>query len=264
MYRVRVISMEGGETMSYLNSINNSFMNFNYPYSQNQSNNVFNMSSLFGDYASIKSGSYGKLLKAYYSATDDETSNKLSSIIKGKESSENIALKEDADSLQKSSADLYTRGSKSLFNKKEIKTTDSETGEVTISKDYDREAILNGVKSFVSDYNKLIDTASSSKSNNVLRKALYMTNQTKTYSYTLDQAGITIGKDNKLTIDETKFKEANMDNIKDLFNGSNSLSSRVGRAASDIGLQLLRDNTYSQRGTYNMNNYYNNSLNMYL
>lgn len=254
--------------MSYINSINSGFMNFNYSNTQNKSNSIYDMSGLFGDYASIKSGSYGKLLKAYYSATDDGTSNRLSSMIKGNESNkeqkELLALKPDADLLYKSSVDLYTRGSKSLFNKVEVEIKDPDTGDITKTKDYDRNAIYDGVKSFISDYNKIIDSASASDNQNILRKTLYMTNQTKTFSHTLEKAGIKIGHDNKLSIDEDKFGKTNMEDVKNLFNGNSSLAYRTGRAASEIGRQILRDNTYSQKGLYNTNNYFASSFNMYL
>ena len=95
--------------------------------SNSRSNNTNSISSSFtflSDYASIKNGSYGKLLKAYYAKTseDDTTTssaNKYSSKL-GASTSEDTAetlakVQSSTDSLKESADALLETGSKSVF-----------------------------------------------------------------------------------------------------------------------------------------------------
>ena len=106
------------------------------------------------DYASIKNGSYGKLVKAYYAKQDAD---KMSS---GKDSVQKSTLmKTGADALKKS-ADALSNAS--LWEKKKITKKDEKTGEETEVEDYDWEAITKAVKSFVEDYNDVIEKSGES------------------------------------------------------------------------------------------------------
>ena len=80
---------------------------------------------MLSDYAAIKNGSYGKLMKAYYAKQDAE---KLSG--KGDTSQKLTLMKTSADSLKKSADALNDA---SLWEKKK----DEKTGEETEVEDYD-------------------------------------------------------------------------------------------------------------------------------
>ena len=77
--------------------------------------------NMLSDYAAIKNGSYGKLMKAYYAKQDAE---KLSG--KGDTSQKLTLMKTSADSLKKSADAL---NDSSLLEKKKIKKKDEKTGE---------------------------------------------------------------------------------------------------------------------------------------
>ena len=79
------------------------------------------------DYAMIKNGSYGKLMKAYYAKQDAD---KLSQT--GDSSKTLTLMRSSADSLKKSAEAL---GNASLYEKKKFKKKDEETGEIWLPKE---------------------------------------------------------------------------------------------------------------------------------
>ena len=109
---------------------------------------------MLSDYAAIKNGSYGKLMKAYYAKQDAE---KLSG--KGDTSQKLTLMKTSADSLKKSADAL---NDSSLWEKKKIKKKDEKTGEEIEVEDYDWDKITKAVKSFVEDYNDVVKEAGES------------------------------------------------------------------------------------------------------
>ena len=110
--------------------------------------------NMLSDYAAIKNGSYGKLMKAYYAKQDAE---KLSG--KGDTSQKLTLMKTSADSLKKSADALNDA---SLWEKKKMKKKDEKTGEETEVEDYDWDKITKAVKSFVEDYNDVVKEAGES------------------------------------------------------------------------------------------------------
>ena len=224
--------------------------------------------NFLSDYQSIKNGSYGKLLKAYYkkvgnentstsSTEKEDNSSKLSTSL-SKDSAKTLSEINKAAGKVKESADALTStGKESVFNGKEV-TTENEDGTTTTSTQYDMDAIYNAVSGFVKDYNSLVDSVNKSDSANVLKAGQNMTNITSLYSKTFEKVGITIGEDNKLSIDEDKFKSADVSRIKSLFNDSPSFAKSIASQASFVDYaanrESLKANTYNKTGAYS-NNY---------
>ncbi len=209
------------------------------------------------DYAMIKNGSYGKLMKAYYAKQDAD---KLSQF--GDSSKTLTLMRSSADSLKKSAVAL---GGASLYEKKKFRKKDEETGEEIEVEDYDWDAITKAVKTFVDDYNSVVEQAGNSETKNVLRNAAWMTSITEKTGNLLSKAGITIGKGNKLEFDEEALKKKTMlgesgielDNIstlKSLFTGYGSFASRIAQKASAISSAAARtkgvDKIYNKNGAY--------------
>ena len=209
------------------------------------------------DYAMIKNGSYGKLMKAYYAKQDAD---KLSQF--GDSSQTLTLMRSSADSLKKSAEAL---GDASLYEKKKYKKKDEETGEETEVWDYDWDAITKAVKTFVDDYNSVVEQAGDSETKNVLRNAAWMTSMTEKTGNLLSKVGITVGKGNKLEFDEEALKEKTtlgkssieLDNISDLkllFTGYGSFADRIAQKASAISNAAARtkgvDKTYNKNGAY--------------
>lgn len=217
------------------------------------------------EYASIKSGAYGKALKAYYAkntsksggaSNDGKTKETNSSKLQKDTAKQTLSeIKNDAGDLYSAANKLTTTGSKSLFNKKDITTT-NEDGTKTTKNDYDRNAIYSAVKNFANEYNSLIDSAGSDAAGkNTARTLSSMMNLTDVFKNQLEKVGITVESSGKLTVDEEEFKKADMLKVKGLFNGANSYASNIGGYASTIGSYASSDlnygKTYTSTGAYN-------------
>lgn len=209
------------------------------------------------DYAMIKNGSYGKLMKAYYAKQDAD---KLSQT--GDSSKTLTLMRSSADSLKKSAEAL---GNASLYEKKKFKKKDEETGEETEVEDYDWDSITKAVKSFVDDYNAVVEQTGNSETKNVLRNAAWMTSITEKAGNLLREAGITVGKGNKLEFDEDALKKKkvlgksgiesdNISTLKSLFTGYGSFGGQISQKASAISSAAARtkgvDKTYNKNGAY--------------
>ena len=214
------------------------------------------------DYASIKNGSYGKLLKAYYSkdSGSSKSSEAAQKIVGNSYDSKatNSSLSKDTAALSKSADALLKKGEGSLFEEKEIVSKD-ENGVETKTKGYDRDAIYKAVSDFAKDYNALIDSASKSNNTSVLSTAANMTSQTAVYSKALEKIGVKIGEDNTLSIDKDTFDKADVSSIKSLFNGSGSFADMT-KSRSDIIEASARSDSLKAGGTYASTGMYNNAL----
>lgn len=223
-------------------------------------------STFLSDYASIKNGSYGKLMKAYYSKNPSESVSKLAkqSVSKSKVDTKTLANVDSTTDALKASADkLLEKGSKSLFKEVDI-TTKDKNGVETTTKGYDMDAIYKAVSTFVNDYNAVLGTFKDINSTSLSGKLNNLAGTAKANSKTLAKVGITVNKDNTLSIDKDTFFGANASTVKDLFNGNYSFSYRISAQASIINYaaqnEASKSNTYNYAGSYS-NNY--NSGNMF-
>ena len=199
------------------------------------------------DYASIKNGSYGKLLKAYYAKQDaDKANSGVDSVQKSTQ------MKTGADALKKS-ADVLNNDE--LWEKKKIKKKDEKTREEIEVEEYDWNAITKAMKSFVENYNAVVEQAGDSNSKDVLRNAVWMTGMTEANENMLSKIGITIGKGNKMELDEEVLKKADINTLKNFFTGHNSFADKISMKANSISHAAAR-----VCGTYKSNGIYNNSL----
>lgn len=197
------------------------------------------------DYAAIKNGSYGKLMKAYYrnksaeaSAADSNSDTKQASLL----------MKSNSDALQSSVKALMED---SLWEKKTITKKDEKTGDTTETTDYDWDAITKAVKSFVENYNSTIGKAAESNNKDVLKNAARMTSATTEMSKLLGEVGIKIGTENKLEVDEDKLKSASVGTLKTLFTGMHSFADKVLQKSTAISRAAAGSNKiYTNNATY--------------
>lgn len=210
------------------------------------------------EYASIRSGSYGKLMRSYFSMdstkgtskSDDSTKNTIEDLATttstSKDSTKTLAaIESDAKELTDSAKALYTRSNNKVFTK------DSGGS-------YDTDKIYKAVKRFADDYNSMLDTAGKSSTNRISRSVSSMKNETSYNEKPLKEIGITVDeKTGKLSVDETTFKSADTEKIKNLFNGTGSYAYSVATKAamteSYAKSEAAKSNTYTKNGTYNYN-----------
>ena len=205
-------------------------------------------------YSLIKSGSYFKLMQAYYSTDEGKSSSIVSSTSTSKDSVKTLASIENAsEDLGESAEKLYKTGSKSVFNKKSVTGEDGKT-----TQEYDKDAIYKAVDSFVSDYNSLVKAASKSETSRIANAAAAMVNATSKNSSLLKEIGISINsEDYTLSVDEKAFKEADMNTVKSVFNGNGSYGYSVAVKASMINsyaeMESAKSNTYTNTGNFTYN-----------
>ena len=196
------------------------------------------------DYAMIKKGTYGKLLKAYYAK---EKTEKAAS---GGDSKPKLSqMAGNAGAMAKSVQALMQN---SLWEKKTIKEKNETTGEESEKEDYDWKAITKAVKAFIDDYNATIESAGDSNVKEVLRNAAWMTETTSSSERLLGKVGITVGSGNKLELDVDALKSADISTLKTLFTGYNSYADKImtkgnamATAAANAGGAYTNNGTYS-------------------
>ena len=149
------------------------------------------------DYAMIKSGAYYKLMKAYY-AEEDSTSTSLSE----EDEKSYTTAKSAAEDLAQSTASLMSSD---------------------FSED-NREDLLASLKSWVEDYNSLIESTDDVDDTATLRQVLWLTQSTSANENLLSKIGITVNSDNTLSLDEDTFEDADLTTLQTLFSRSQTSS----------------------------------------
>ena len=198
-----------------------------------QSNGLLGIN--LADYASIKNGSYGKLMKSYYAMDEAKDDKKSNSKNDTDDSDATIkSIKNSAKELKESAAGLYA--SKSLFEK-------DANGE------YDMEAIYEKVSAFIDDYNAALESVGAAETESIAKAGANMVNATTNNIDMLAKLGISVsGIDFTLSIDKEDFMNANMADIKSMFSGVGSFAYQVGAKASRI-YSMVEDKV-SGAGTY--------------
>jgi hypothetical protein len=210
----------------------------------------------YSDYASIKSGAYGKLMKSYYalnsdsstktSSSSDSTTVSKTSTSTSKDSSKVLAnIESGAEELTSTAKELYTRSNNKVFTK-------------DTKGNYDTDKIYEKVSDFVEDYNSLLSSATKSNTSRIENAVNSMTNLTKTNTDALKDIGISVdSKNGTLSIDADTFKGSDMDKVKSLFYGTSSYAYGVATQSSMIDSyaqsEATKANTYGSNGTYTYN-----------
>jgi len=201
-------------------------------------------------YASIKNGSYGKLLKAYYKETGKESvqstqqetqKDTQKDVVSSKEKEALTKMQSTTDKLKESADALLDNGKNSVFNKEEA------------------DAVYNAVNQFVKDYNSVVSAAKEVGTDNVAKKAANMIESTRMNAKLLNQVGITINEDNSLSLDKETFQKADVSKVKNLFNSTGSFGYGVSAKASM--LNYAADRAATKANTYTVNGTYNNTYN---
>lgn len=185
-------------------------------------------SNWLGDYAMIKNGSYGRLMKAYYSdakssssstSTSGKTSNTSNVLDKILEEKRNPKVSKEA---QKANANL-TAGLSSLKTSvsalQNDKTyTDTANGQSAADK------VVSAVKSYVSEYNNVVTAA---KDSTLTNKTAYVANMMRATSANADklaEIGVTVNSNGTIDLNEAKLKAAGVSKVQELFSSKDIMS----------------------------------------
>lgn len=182
---------------------------FNNSNGKKNSNDIFSAINL-SDYNTIKSGSYGKLLKAYYKKEDvdakDAASDKTTAKVESSQTKEFKEIQTEADKLRDSASKLMQKGSKSVFGEENM------------------EKVYSAVSKFVDSFNATVKKGEESDTKAIFKEAEGLVTLAKDYEEELKNMGITMDKDNKLVVDKDVFLKADVNEVKELFNGKNSFA----------------------------------------
>ena len=206
-------------------SVNFSTNDYSYLFSGLTGANSSSSSSspnLLSDYASIKNGSYGKLMKAYYSEGKSKGSSKASS----KETVDNTAVK-NLNKVQ-TATDALKESAEALTKKENIGYED--------------------VKSFVDNYNSLISAANKVSDKSTVDRATRLVGDTLANYKLLGKIGVTVNEDSTLSVDKDAFEKANKLTVESLFKGTGSYADKISSQASLI--KYSADRAVSKAGTY--------------
>lgn len=230
------------------------------------------LSNILGDYASIKNGSYGRLMKAYYKESGSSSSSSSTSSAKRtkttvddiiaekrqrekkvetEESKAYTSVKSSTRDLQKS-VNKLTSNSGSLFEEKLMSSVD-ENGVETLEFGYDKNAIYDAVSDFVKNYNSVLSAANSTGNSSITSRMESMEKATYQNRDALKQLGITINADNSLSINKDTFMKADMGKVQNVFTDKSYdkiLDANADMMWDNAKYEQLRANTYTYDGTF--------------
>ena len=214
---------------------------FNLFNSVGNSQNNFFSSMNFADYASIRNGSYNKLVKAYYAKTDSGSSS--SSTTAGSKKTGDKKYWDYNEKIKNPPKKDYhywnynekIKGEKAPGEKfVDIKNAAANVRSATTSMEKSGEITYDAVSSYVSRYNDLVTATKNSGSVAINSSMRSISDYTKSNAQALAEIGITIDDKGALKIDKDTFQSASSDRVDALFKGSNSYGAKVGSRASAI------------------------------
>lgn len=181
------------------------------------------VSSLLGDYAAIKNGSYGKMMKSYYAKMKKQEAEESG------ETKQTKAGKVKDNASASAAASLYKSAS-ALTSLNYDDRSEENIGKITDS-----------VSAFVKDYNSLMKNAGKSENSTVQKQAESLYNSYYSNYKLFAKVGITMNSDKTLSFDEDSMKKALADTehangatVKTLFCGIGSFADKAVNKASQI------------------------------
>ena len=216
-----------------------------------------------GDYNMIRSGAYKKLLRAYYDKLEKEETSIKDSTNKNDKTSTTAAEKteklnsinQNATALKDTALKLAAKGKDSLFEMKDLEEKDANGNTVT-RRDYDYDTIVKTVKTFADNYNATLDSVGKIDSPALQQKTGWLMQNTKNYAEDLEAVGITADENGRLTVNEETLRKADIDTLKDLFEGATSYGGKTAVKANHV-------QAYAQFQATNAASAYNSSGSTY-
>lgn len=131
-------------------------------------------------------------------------------------------------------------------------------GAMSIDND-NKDAVFDVFSTLVRDYNELLKDTADSKNSNVIKQADYLKSLVNGNKSAFSRMGVTVNSDKSLSIDEEKFKEADMSTVKSLFSGTYSFGEKMTDRINQIYRYAtqgdsLNGQTYTSQGSYSAAN----------
>lgn len=182
--------------------------------------------NFLSDYASIKNGSYGKLMKAYYGSG----SNYSTTSSGAKSSSTNVIDKIlDEKKNPKVSKDVQEANANLTTGLSTLKTTvaalqSDQTYTDTANGKSAADKAVSAVKAYVEDYNNVVTAAKGSTLANKTAYVVNMMSNTAANADKLAEIGVTVNSDGTLDLNEAELKSAGVSKVQELFSSEDIMS----------------------------------------
>lgn len=182
--------------------------------------------NFLSDYASIKNGSYGKLLKSYYSMEQSSNTTSANKKSNSKNVLDKILEERKTPQISKQAKEANANLTAGLSNLKnsvsalqnEKLYTDTGDGQSVSDK------VVSAMKKYVSDYNEVVSSAKQSTLESKTAYVANMMSSTSANANKLSELGITVKADGTLQLNDKKLKEADVSKVQELFSADNILS----------------------------------------
>ncbi|MDE6881998.1 MAG: hypothetical protein K2P48_02660 [Lachnospiraceae bacterium] len=124
-----------------------------------------------------------------------------------------------------------------------------------IINDDNKDNVFDVFSTLVKDYNELLKDTADSKNSNVIKQADLLKSLVNSNKSAFSRLGVTINSDKSLSIDEEKFKEADMSTLNNLFSGAYSFGEKMTDRLNQIYRYATQGNslngkTYTSQGSY--------------
>lgn len=207
--------------------------------------------TLFGGIGSFADKAVNKASQIYRAAGDGEavTSSKAKYAGVGRSSSSTSSASSTKDKdKSKTVTDASTASAANTLYKS------IENLGATRMDNSNKDNVYKAFSSFVKDYNNLIENTDKSANSNVVNQASYLKNLVSSNKSAFSKMGVTVNSDKTLSIDETKFKDSDMANVKDLFDGAYSFGEKMTDRVNNIYRyatqgEALNKKTYDNGGS---------------
>ncbi len=218
-------------------------MSFNFSSLFSNNSNTFGSTNWFSDWYSIKNGSYGKLMKAYYNTPTSSNTTAASRKSRTSDVVDQIIEEKKNPKVSEETQAANEHLSTAISTLKNTVTTLQNANTYTASEDGTSaaEKVVSAVKNYVSQYNDTVKTAQESTLANKTAHVAGMMRSSQTNADKLAEIGITVNSDGTLQLNEDKLKATDISKVQDLFSKDNVISygstvmSRLGFASVSSG-----------------------------
>lgn len=215
--------------------------------------NVPTMTTLFKGYGSFADKAADRASKIYRLAADGESVTSASAKYAGTTGSSSTTDKTDSTSSNKGTSKT-AKDAKSAELASALYKSVEKLGAMTIDNS-NTTSVYNAFSSLISDYNALIKKSSESENSNVIKQTDYLKDLINSNKSAFEKIGVTVKSDKSLSIDEDKFKAADMSDVKKLFTGSYSFAEKMTDRINQIYRyatqgESLNGQTYNSQGAY--------------
>ncbi len=224
-------------------NINSSMANILFGSKNTTNAGSFLSASALGDWTLMRSGIYTRMLRSYYEKYGVEDKDKATSSEKSDKKDENafsMNITDKLEALQGSTTNTI------LSDVKSAAGTLGATAQNVADMDYEtvsREDMYATVKKMADSYNAVLQQADKSDVVSITQSTKWMKNDTTSQVSDLENIGITVSKEGKLSVDKETFAKADVSTIQDVLGGSRGYASRLAQKAT--GIQNLATNQLS-------------------